>query len=145
MGVALCNLVQLAGVPTPSHRWRSTQTERRLVVNVDAIWKIRQRDDIDIVGRVGSGRFDGRRLNQTGKALAIAIDRGINPVTHRDCRALVREASVDCRTAVDHGGQCQQGRSSGGLHRERNQRQWPPARTWGCAALLREATSPRSQ
>lgn len=37
-------------------------------------------DDVDVVGRVGSGRRHSRRLADTVETLAIAIDSLVNPV-----------------------------------------------------------------
>ena len=64
-------------------------------MDVDALWKVRQRDDIDVVGRIGPRRLNRRGFNETWEALAIAVDRGIDPVADRDSRACIRIRFVD--------------------------------------------------
>jgi hypothetical protein len=49
------------------------------VVDVDALWKVRQRDDVD-VGGIGPRRLYRRGFNETREALAITVDGGIDPV-----------------------------------------------------------------
>ena len=64
-------------------------------MDVDALWKVRQRDDIDIIGGVGPCRFNRRGFNETWEALAIAVDGGIDPIANGDSRAGIRICFVD--------------------------------------------------
>ena len=98
-------LVQVRGTDTPTDGRGNTQTKRSLVVDVDALWKVRQRDDIDVVGGVGSRRLNRRGFNKTWEALAIAVDGGIDPIADRDSRAGIRIRFVDHGRCVYADGQ----------------------------------------
>ncbi len=97
-------LVQVRGADPPTDGRGNTQTKWSLVVDVDALWKIRQRDDIDVVGGVGPRRLNCRGFNEAWETLAIAVDGGINPVADRDSRAGIRICFVDHGRCVHEDG-----------------------------------------
>lgn len=51
-------------------------------MDIDTVRDIGQGDNIDIVGRVGHRGLDGWCFNKPREALAVAIDRWINPITY---------------------------------------------------------------
>lgn len=87
---------------------------------------VRQRDDVDVVGRVGGGRSHSRGFVKTRKALTVAIDCLVNPVTNGHSRSGVRESSIDVsglevklRVSLHRGSECEsadKGGGSTGLH-----------------------------
>jgi len=64
-------------------------------VNVDSTGDITHRDNVDVVGRVGSIGRHSRSLYQSRETLAIAINGWVNPVTNRHSRASVRVSGVN--------------------------------------------------
>jgi hypothetical protein len=56
-------VVQVGHGSSPFDGGSCTQTERSLVMNIDAIGDVRECDDIDIVGGIGRSWHDRRRLN----------------------------------------------------------------------------------
>ncbi len=55
--------VQFRGTGAPAHRRCDPQSKWGLVVDVDALWNVRQGDHVDVVGGVGRCGFDRRGLN----------------------------------------------------------------------------------
>ena len=64
----------------PFHTGVLAQAEGRLVVDIDALGHVRQRDDIDIVRGVVAGRCHGWGLDEAGEALPITIGVRVDPV-----------------------------------------------------------------
>jgi hypothetical protein len=111
--------VQVSGTDTPTDGRGNTQTKRSLEVDVDAMWKVGQRDDIDVVAGLGLRRLNRRGFNETREALAIAVDGRIDPVADRDSRAGIRISFVDHRRCLRADGRkrAEQRRCCGRLHR----------------------------
>ncbi|KAL1848360.1 hypothetical protein VTK73DRAFT_10134 [Phialemonium thermophilum] len=101
---------QMARRRAPVHAGRDAQAKRRLVVDVDAVRQVRQRDDIDVVGRVLGRRLHGGRLHQAREAPAVAVDGRVDPVADGHVGSRVRVGGVDggCGT-----GRTQQRREKG--------------------------------
>lgn len=89
----LFNMTTLNPVELPAEVWlrhlelvsqltegATPKAKGSLVVNFDNVWKVRERDDIDVVARGGRRRCEGRMLDETWEALAISIGSFINPV-----------------------------------------------------------------
>lgn len=62
-GVTRGDIAHRVTVHAPLNAGKDTETEGSLVMNVDTSRDIRQRDDIDVVGRVRLGRFDRWRFH----------------------------------------------------------------------------------
>jgi hypothetical protein len=73
-------------------------------VNIDALWEVRQGDDIDIVGGIARRGLDGGGFDETRKAFAITIDSRIDPIADRHRGTCVWIALVDDGDGVDGNG-----------------------------------------
>lgn len=111
MGVSLGHAVKLPRVGAPVNLGSLAQAKRCLIVDVDTVRQVGERDDVHVVGWVLLGRLDGRLLDQAREPLAIAIDGWINPVAYGYSWSFVRIGLVD-----RWGGE-------GGCRRERGEQQ----------------------
>jgi hypothetical protein len=75
---------QTTRITPPLHTRIRTQAKRRLVMDIDALWHVRQGDDIHIVGGVVAGGRHGRGLDEAREALSVAIGVLIRPVADGD-------------------------------------------------------------
>ncbi len=95
------NPVQMARVLAPVDRRWLPKPKGGLVVDVHAIGDVGQRHHVDIVPWVGGPWPHRWGLDETVEALAIAIDRRIDPVAHGDVGASVGVASINRRPGLD--------------------------------------------
>lgn len=65
---------ELSSGKTVRNLRRGSNSERGLEMDVHSIWKVRQRDNIDVVGRSRAGGSDCRWLDQTNETFAVSVD-----------------------------------------------------------------------
>lgn len=104
---------------TPVDNRLTAKAKRRLVVNVDTLRDIRERNDVDIVGGLLGGRLDSRLLDKTREAFAVTLGGRVHPVADRNSRTSVWETSVDITSIDSRDGCCvsahrEQGADKGG-------------------------------
>lgn len=108
-------LVELGRIRTPLDGRLLGQAKGSLVVDVDTISaSVGNGDDVDVVGRVGSGRLDGGRLRKTRVTLSVALDVLVDPITNGSLGASVRRAGVDGRLGLGDRGQDEASSNGGG-------------------------------
>lgn len=102
----------------PVHRRRTVEAEGCLIVDVDALGNVCERQHVDVVAGLGQGRLHSRRLDEAREAFSIALDGRVYPVADRNIRTSVREAGVDItRDGVDSGCVSAGGKKSAEKHR----------------------------
>lgn len=103
----------------PVHTGVLAQAEGRLVVDIDALGHVRQRDDIDIVRGVVARRCHGWGLNEAREALPVAIGVRVDPVADGNSWPGIGIGLIDVRLggSVNGGEQGAEGDGGGGgLH-----------------------------
>jgi hypothetical protein len=98
VGLSDGNVLKVILLSTPLYLRCSSKTEWSLVVDVHTAGNIGQRDDIDVVGRVGCLGLHSGSLDQAREAFAVSLDGRVNPVADWDSRSGVRETSVNIAT-----------------------------------------------